>query len=75
MTLCRTGVDIVEIARVEKLLRRKAGAAEKLFSPEEIAYCESSRAHRASRYAARFAAKEAVWKAVSAQGVALTISS
>jgi holo-[acyl-carrier protein] synthase len=55
------GVDLVEIRRIERLLTR-AGAAERLLTAREQAYC-AARANRAARVAARFAAKEAVLKA------------
>lgn len=55
------GVDIVDVPRVERLLRR-AGAAESLLTAGELAYCRS-RPPAAQHVAARFAAKEAVLKA------------
>ncbi len=58
------GIDIVPIARIEHLLTRYPGRAErKLFSPREREDCRS-RANRAEHYAARFAAKEALLKAL-----------
>ena len=36
----------------------------RVFTPEEVAYC-SARRHSAQHYAVRFAAKEAVWKAIA----------
>src|SRR3954463_15610579 len=36
---------------------------ERVFSAQEVAYCRSHR-HAAQHFAVRFAAKEAVWKAV-----------
>jgi holo-[acyl-carrier protein] synthase len=57
------GTDIIEVQRVEEKLVRTASLREKLFTPTEIAYCESK--HRpALHYAARFAAKEAFLKAM-----------
>jgi holo-[acyl-carrier protein] synthase len=57
------GMDIIEVQRVEEKLLRTAGLREKLFTPREIAYCESK--HRPARhYAARFAAKEGFFKAM-----------
>jgi holo-[acyl-carrier protein] synthase len=61
------GLDLVEIARVARLLESAQGARfrEKVFTKEERAYCEPRR-DRATRYAARFAAKEAFAKALGA---------
>jgi holo-[acyl-carrier protein] synthase len=57
------GVDIVEIARMRAALARQPGLTVRLFTPRERAYCDSHR-DPAPHYAARFAAKEAVAKAV-----------
>lgn len=57
------GVDIIEVERMERVLERTPSFIEKIFSPEEIEYCEST-AYPAIHYAARFAAKEAVVKAL-----------
>jgi holo-[acyl-carrier protein] synthase len=59
----RVGVDLIEIARVEAALARYAGFRQRVFTQAEIAYCDS-RAHPAQHYAARFAGKEAVGKAL-----------
>lgn len=58
------GIDIVEIDRIERALARHSSFSQRIFSPEEIAYCQRKRDPAAS-YAARFAAKEAVRKACS----------
>jgi holo-[acyl-carrier protein] synthase len=58
----KVGVDIVEIDRVRRALER-AGFRERCFTDAERAYCDS-RAHPAQSYAARFAGKEAVGKAL-----------
>jgi holo-[acyl-carrier protein] synthase len=57
------GVDICEIERMERALARHASIRERVFTPEEIAYCES-KARPAESYAGRFAAREAVIKAL-----------
>ncbi len=57
------GVDIVEIERMRVALGRHPGMRERLFSAEERAYCEK-RNRPEIHYALRFAAKEAVLKAL-----------
>lgn len=57
------GVDIIEVARVQRKLARTPGLKERVFTAQEIAYCQSKRAS-ARHYAARFAAKEAFLKAM-----------
>ena len=57
------GVDLIEIARVRRALERHPGFRERCFTEAERAYCES-RANPAQHYAARFAGKEAVGKAL-----------
>lgn len=57
------GVDIVEIARMKKIIERTPSFVEKVYSAAERAYCESH-AHPEVHYATRFAAKEAVLKAL-----------
>ncbi len=57
------GVDIVEIARVRRILERTPSFRERVFSEEERAYCDAT-ANPEVHYATRFAAKEAVVKAL-----------
>ena len=57
------GIDVIEAARIRRLLERLPRACERLFSEQERAYCDGF-ADPWSRYAARFAAKEAVGKAL-----------
>jgi holo-[acyl-carrier protein] synthase len=57
------GVDICEIARMERALERHPTMRERVFTSEEIAYCDS-KARPAESYAGRFAAREAVIKAL-----------
>ena len=56
------GVDIVEIDRIAKSVRNSR-FLKRVFSPQEVAYCRA-RKNSAQHFAVRFAAKEAVWKAV-----------
>lgn len=63
-----TGVDIIEVARVEKTIARWGDHfLKRVFCPEEIAYCRRHK-HPAQHFAARFAAKEAVLKAFGDNG-------
>ena len=57
------GVDIVEVERMKRILERTPSFAERVFSPDERAYCDRM-ASPATHYALRFAAKEAVVKAL-----------
>lgn len=59
----RTGNDLVHIPRFEKSLS-VGNFIQKVFHPNEIAYCESKTKGRTASYAARFAAKEAFAKAL-----------
>ena len=56
------GIDIVEVSRIAEKLKKGTAFRDKIFSPNEIAYCERSTIP-AESYAARFAAKEAFLKA------------
>ena len=57
------GTDIIEVERVGSRIDKEQGFRELVFSPGEIAYC-ASKAHPHEHYAARFAAKEAFFKAL-----------
>ena len=57
------GIDIIEVARIQKQISRGDKFKERLFTPLEIAYCESKK-NRQQNYAARFCAKEAFFKAL-----------
>ena len=59
-----TGVDIMETSRVEVALQKHGERfARRVCTPAEIAYCEKFK-NSAERFAARFAAKEAAFKAL-----------
>ena len=61
--LIGVGCDVIEIVRVQKAVARTA-FVERVFAPEEIAYCHSRDQQASASFAARFAAKEAVLKAL-----------
>ena len=57
-------MDIAETSRIERGLERHGERfTRRIFTPNEITYCEKFK-NRAERYAARFAAKEAAFKAL-----------
>jgi len=59
------GVDIIEIRRVREVLARTPRFRERVFTEAERDYCDSRGAAAAAQhYAARFAAKEAAFKAL-----------
>lgn len=56
-----TGVDLIEIARVKEAVARHGDRfLSRVFTPQELAYC----GERPESLAARFAAKEAIAKAL-----------
>jgi len=62
------GCDLIDVARVERQLESDGrGFLEQVFTPGEIAYCEGKR-YPACHLSARFAAKEAVFKALAVDG-------
>ena len=67
MAIVGTGVDMIEVERVERALSRLGTGdrfRQRVFTKNEIAYCDSRGRPRYQSYAARFAAKEAVMKAL-----------
>ncbi len=60
----RIGVDIVEVKRIRGIMERHPEFVRRVFTPSEIAYCDRF-SDSARHYAARFAAKEAAFKALS----------
>ena len=60
------GTDIIEIERIKKSIERNGeNFLNLIYTEAEIAYCESKKNAKSSHYAGRFAAKEAIYKAVS----------
>jgi holo-[acyl-carrier protein] synthase len=62
-----TGIDLIEVDRIEHAITRPLTGARfraRVFTPGEVAYCESRGRPRYQSYAGRFAAKEATMKAL-----------
>jgi holo-[acyl-carrier protein] synthase len=57
------GIDMIEVERVAGKIGREKGFRELVFTIKEIAYCEA-KTNKYEHYAARFAAKEAFFKAI-----------
>ena len=66
------GIDLIEIERIERALERRPRLAQRLFTEDELRYAREQ-ARPGRHLAARFAAKEAVIKALG--GVAVAPSS
>ena len=61
-----TGTDIIEISRIKKSIEDLGESfINRIYTPEEIKYCESKKEAKYQHYAARFASKEAIFKAIS----------
>lgn len=60
------GTDIIEIERIKQSIERyEEKFKENIFTENEVKYCEGHKAQKYQHYAARFAAKEAIFKAIS----------
>ena len=60
------GTDIIEVGRIRESIERTGDRfLNIIYTPKEIEYCESKKAAKYYHYAGRFAAKEAIYKAVS----------
>jgi holo-[acyl-carrier protein] synthase len=57
------GTDIIEVKRVGKMVARGRQYLETIFTEKEMHYCEA-KARKSEHYAARYAAKEAILKAL-----------
>jgi holo-[acyl-carrier protein] synthase len=65
MTIVGLGVDMIEVVRIERAMGRWGDSfVRRVYTPTEIARADRSVAGRSARLAARFAAKEAVMKAL-----------
>ena len=62
----RIGTDIIEISRIKKAIENNGNLfLDRIFSKQEQEYCEKKKNMKFQHYAGKFAAKEAVFKAVS----------
>lgn len=60
------GTDIIEIDRIKKSIEKLGDSfLNRIYTINEIEYCENKKNQKYQHYAARFAAKEAVFKAIS----------
>ena len=63
MSVRGVGTDVVDVAKLRRTLDRTPGFEARVFDPAEVAYCRA-KADPVPSFAARFAAKEAVMKAL-----------
>lgn len=60
------GVDIIEIDRIKHSIEESEQKfIDRVFTKNEIQYCEGKKSQKYQHYAGRFAAKEAIFKAIS----------
>lgn len=64
----QTGVDIIEVKRIQEAIE-KGGEKflNRIYTPKEIEYCSNTGKMEYQHYAVRFAAKEAIYKAISSK--------
>ncbi|MFH1784469.1 MAG: holo-ACP synthase [bacterium] len=70
MKMCGTGIDIIEVKRIKRSLEKNPRLIERIFSRQEIDYCNKKK-NKWQHFAVRFAAKEAVIKALGDTAVNL----
>ena len=62
------GTDIIEVSRIEKIIKEKGdNFLNRIYTKNEIDYCESKGLNKYQHYAGRFAAKEAVFKVLNGE--------
>lgn len=62
--MIKCGTDIIEIDRIKDAIE-KEGFKKRVYTEKEIEYCESKNVQKYQSYSGRFAAKEAIFKALS----------
>jgi holo-[acyl-carrier protein] synthase len=73
MEIYGIGTDIIEVERIKSAIKNNSGFLKRVYTENEINYCNSKNIVRFQSFAARFAAKEAVAKSL-AEGVSKNIS-
>lgn len=64
----KTGIDIIEVKRIQEAIERQGEKfLKRVYTTKEIEYCNNTKKMKYQHYAARFAAKEAVFKAISSK--------
>lgn len=62
----RTGIDIIEVGRIEDAIEKQGEKfLNRIYTKTEIEYCSNKGKMTYQHFAARFAAKEAIFKAIS----------
>ena len=62
----QTGIDMIEVKRIKEAIEKQGERfLQTVYTPREIKYCEKTNKMKYQHYAARFAAKEAIYKAIS----------
>ena len=62
----KCGIDIIEVSRIKESIETIGDSfLNKIYTPKEIEYCNSKKNMKYQHFAARFAAKEAIFKAIS----------
>ncbi len=69
MIISGIGIDIIDVRRIARLVKDD-NFVKKIYTPEEIKYCRAKK-KSPEHFAVRFAAKEAVWKAVGKKDLSL----
>lgn len=60
------GTDIIEVERIKKAIEKLGDKfLNDIYTKKEVEYCESKNTKKIEHYAARFAGKEAIFKAIS----------
>jgi len=73
MEIYGIGTDIIEVERIKSAIKNNSGFLKRVYTTNEIDYCNRKKRGRFPSFAARFAAKEAVAKSL-AEGVSKNIS-